>query len=320
MGRSDRFEEQRRGGGQGQRRGVRWRMAGVLGAAWASVGCGLRTEPSEFDRLTEPTSTTTSQGPARTCEDPSILPTVSASVSGVFRRGGAPSGWCGDDEGPDAVYVFRPVEPTDVSLRLRELDDSAASNVSFRVMRGDCGEDDTTLRCDTSEDLDDDDDAVRTFYAEPGSDYFIIIDTPDADALETPYAFDFDLEPPSIDACPIHRERVTLTEGKVFRWNNDLSPGQGKVDGPCGAPGRENMFRLDIQSEGWLAANVDALDGLVPHLSLRTGCGGTTELTCDAGRRNQFASIEAFIQDPGVYYLVIDGDLDGGAYDLEIRF
>jgi len=285
------------------------RSLGWLVIAGSALACGLRTEPSDYNDVP---GSEAGEGPARTCEDPGVLPTTSSMVRSALTGTGMLSGFCGEDVGPEAVYRFTPVEPTDVVIEVTEV----ADDLSLCVLQGECASEDAVILCHPN--LADGD--ARTFYAAPGSDYYVVLDSEEESAAVQSYAFDVNLGPPPIDLCPVHEEVLEQSPGRVFSWNNDFSPGYGRVTGACGGAGKENMFRVEVESRGRIVATVFGDNGFEPILGLRTGCGGTTELACWSGD-GEVAFLDFEFTAAGTYYLLVDSATDaGGEYALEVAF
>ncbi|WP_434415161.1 hypothetical protein [Nannocystis pusilla] len=55
-------------------------------------------------------------------------------------------------------------------------------------------------------------------------------------------------------------------------------------------------------------------------LSIRTGCGGSTELTCTSMAEQGTSNFSlTWNFDPGVYFIVVDqNDVLGGSYKLDV--
>nr|MCH9687557.1 hypothetical protein [Deltaproteobacteria bacterium] len=157
------------------------------------------------------------------------------------------------------------------------------------------------------------------FLAEAGKVYTVIIDSRDGD--EGTYALKVDLGEPPVTQCPLHPEVIEQMSGSTFLWNNEFSQGQGRVDGYCGGPGRENMFRLVASNPGTMIATVQSTGGFAPVLSMRTGCAALSELACSSEPAGAAAVLEYFIPQPGQYYLVVDqGEIGAGGYSLQVQF
>ncbi|MBK7823869.1 hypothetical protein [Nannocystis sp.] len=66
---------------------------------------------------------------------------------------------------------------------------------------------------------------------------------------------------------------------------------------------------------------VTADDSFKPVLSLRTGCGGATEVQCSSAELtgSNVVEINQFFEAPGTYYVVVDqGGVEGGSYSLDV--
>jgi hypothetical protein len=280
-------------------------------------GCGLRSEPLAMDTDASDLESTDADvgGPAGSCSDPIDLPFMeSATARGRLEGSGRLEGWCGGDEGPEHVYRF--VAPTTTDVTISFLPEDTDFRPVLRVQESGCdGDERTTIVCDTTP-IKGSDAQPRSFLAEADTEYSIIVDSP----IDTSgdYAFSVSFEPPPIAVCGVHDEVILQIPGNTFRWNNEFSRGQGRVDGSCGGPGKENMFTVAASYAGFMFIDVAGSRGMEPVVSVRTGCGGTTELDCAGGGQGR-AELGFFIPQAGTYYIVIDqATIDGGAYDLEV--
>lgn len=286
-------------------------LAGSLGGS--IVGCGARSA------FTDDGGDTDGGGddPERlgSCDMPITLPFAPQTVRGRLVGGGSAEGWCGEadggDRGREDTYVLTPPYSTDVILTLRDGTDFPAM---LRVTPDTCREREGVLPeiCVVPEI-----DEAWHFWAEAGHDYNISVDSPAG--TDGRYELEVTIGWPPLEACDIHPTAITYEPGGYFLWENDLAAGQGRVDGACGGPGRENMFRLVVTQPTYFAAQVTYND-MTPVVNLRTSCAAASEIICDtreAGSGQIF--LEYFFDAPGEYYLVVDqGDVRGGNYVLEI--
>jgi hypothetical protein len=135
------------------------------------------------------------------------------------------------------------------------------------------------------------------------------------------YAFEVGFGWPSLDLCDPHPEVIQQIPGSAFIWNNDFSEGQGRVDGYCGGPGRENMFPLLATYSGNVYAHVETSGAFAPVISLRTDCAALSELACSADVPGGIADLAYTIVEPGQYYLVVDqAQIGAGGYSLRVDF
>ena len=303
-----------------------------------TLGCGFRSDPlipeglEAGDDVDSDDDGTLDVDPNRpgSCNDRLPFPTMDARVTGELPRDGSlTGGWCtdenegpdrGDDlSGPEDAYVLVPEFTTDVTIRM----DTAATGFDavLRVESGDCGGAGEPLVCDNRID-----EEPFHFLAEAGKEYTITVDArqPLDDDENGAYAFDVVYGFPGLELCPVHPESITQVSGATFIWENNFSRGQGRVDGFCGGPGRENMFTLNASYAGFMFITVSGSNGLSPVVSLRTSCAATSELACardgDTGIPGT-ADLEAFIEGPGQYFVVVDqATIDGGDYRLDIFF
>lgn len=303
------------------RRGWSWAAALV---AIAAAGCGLRSDGLLPDEAGDDLlSTQTGSGdsgitdPDRpgSCNDRLPLVFGDTTVSGELPAHGSLSeAWCGSDGGPEDAYVLVADFNTDVTLTL----DRADFNAVLRVTEGGCGTGEgTTLVCDREID-----DRPFHFLAEGGKEYTVTIDSAEGDAGS--YQFSTVYGWPPLEACPVHPETIDQVNGATFIWENTFSQGQGQVDGLCGGPGRENMFRLNAVQAGNMYVQVEGTNGFVPVASVRTSCAAVSELACsrdgDTGIPG-VAELSFFIEGPGEYFIVVDqGEIGAGDYKLRVEF
>lgn len=287
----------------------------LLAAGLALVACGVRTGPPNED-------TGGGSGPVGFdpreggCDSPFVLPFANTEVRGRLQGPSRVDGWCDDDDnggGAEDTYLIAPPITTDVLVFV--LPDTEF-RPTLRVTRDGCYQDDDNLPRICQAPLGDAW-AYWHFFAEAGREYSLTIDSPEGtDGLYTMQVF---YGQPGIDACPIHPAIITQEPGGYFTWSNTLAGAQGRVDGPCGGPGAENMFQIDVSYPGNITFRVIADDSFAPALSVRTGCGGTTELACTSAEITGSSRLELTqFFTPGTYYVVVDqNDVVGGKYELE---
>ncbi|MBL4684609.1 MAG: hypothetical protein JKY37_08485 [Nannocystaceae bacterium] len=297
-------------------------LRGVV-ALWAVValGCGLRSDPLIPVELLPDDGGGSDDGDAvdpdriGSCNDRLVLPTVDAAVSGELARGGSLSeGTCGRDDGPEDAYVLLATSTTDVQIIF---DASTEFDPVLRVELEGCGGEGIELVCDRNII-----EAPFHFLVEAGLEYTVTVDSKKGQSGN--YAFDVVYGAPALDQCPVHPEFINQVSGATFVWGNTFSPGHGRIDGFCGGPGRENMFPLTASYPGFMYISATGTNGFSPVVSFRTGCGATSELGCardgDTGIPGT-AELEAYIDGPGQYYIVVDeAGLDGGDYSLRVEF
>lgn len=291
------------------------RSAAVLVLAWGTA-CGLRSDPFAPDYAIDGGSADDSSDPGDpnrpgTCNDPLPMAFIPNTYSGELSGPSFSEGWCGSDGGPEDIYVIEPEYDVDVIISLVD----AEFTPTLRVVENGC-QDGTGFTQICTNDLADED---FHFLARAGSAYSIMIDSPEGSTGS--YEFKIDLGTPTIDMCPVHPETIQQIPGSSFLWNNDFSQGQGRVDGYCGGPGRENMFPLVATYPGNMFATVETTDGFAPVLSLRTGCAALSELTCDSSGAGGVTQLGYFIPQAGQYYLVVDqAEIGSGGYSLRVDF
>jgi hypothetical protein len=291
-----------------------------------AAGCGLRTDPLflEADSESLPGSDTTDGEPILdperpgSCFDPFEIPLENSTIEGTLPAGHGSlfDGECGRGDGPEDVYRLTPTFDTDVTIRFATGATTFAP--TLRVTRGGCEDDGVTRVCHP----DADDSAGVHFLAQAGLTYFVTVDSRSTrDAGD--YQFDVSFGPPALGLCELHPEQMNQVPGAAFLWGNEFTAGFGEIDGYCGGPGRENMFQLNATYPGNVFARATGTGGFSPTLSLRTGCGATTELLCSANGDTGIpgvAEFSAFVE-PGTYFVVVDQlESSGGVYELRVDF
>lgn len=298
-------------------------LVGALGLA----ACGLRTDADDEDTgsaETGPDVDETGADPREGgCDMPYVLPFANFQVRGRLLGPGRVRGWCGravedadaaaeaPDAGPEDSYIVTPTFNVDVTVNISEAD----FEPSLRVTRDGCREDILPAVCAAPLG-----DKPWHFLAEVGHSYTITVDSPEG--TDGRYTMDLSYGDPGIGACPIHPSQIDQEPGGFFTWSNTFSRRQGQVDGLCGGPGAENMFQVNVVYPGNITFSLEADESFAPVLSIRSGCGGVTELQCDSAALTgtSFLELTHFFADPGTYFVVVDqGDVAGGAYKLEVR-
>ncbi len=285
------------------------------------VACGLRSDPfatsDTFIIDDDDGSDTEEPGdPNRpgTCNSPLDLPFSSEMIlRGELSGPSFQEGWCGSDGGPEDVYLMSPDYDVDVIISM--IPGETDFRPTLRVIENGCGVGQGFTRVCTRNVIED----PYHFLARAGNVYSVIIDSPEG--TEGRYGFEVVYDWPPLELCNVHPEDIEQLPGSAFIWNNDFSQGQGRVDGYCGGPGRENMFRLISNYPGNMYAQVQATGGFAPVISLRTSCAALSELSCSADAPGGFTDLSYFIE-PGVeYFLVVDqGEIGQGSYELRVDF
>lgn len=290
----------------------------MLVACAIALACGVRTEPPGEDDTDGPV-TSGPQGPDPReggCDVPFELPFINGVWRGRVKGPGRVKGHCGDGEndgGAEDTYLIVPTFNTDVLVFV--LPETEFDPV-LRVTRNGCYEDDNNppRLCVTGAKSQ----QYWHFLAEAGQEYSLTIDSPtDTDGR---YALQIIYGAPEITACPVHMTQIHQMPGGFFTWSNKLGGKGGRVDGFCGGPGAENMFQLNVVYPGLVTVQVRADDRFAPVLSLRTGCGASTEITCTSMEQQGSSSfaLTEFLS-PGTYFVVVDqGGVAGGEYVLEV--
>ena len=296
-----------------------WRPGvAALVAALGLCACGLRSDADDDESGGGEVETggETGEDPREGgCDMPFMLPFANFEVRGRLLGPGRGRSWCGrnvegaPDAGPEDSYIITPTFDVDVQMLI-----TADFKPSLRVTRDGCHEDVLPQMCAAP--LGDD---IPHFFAEVGSTYTITIDSPEG--TDGHYKMQVIYGDPVIDACPVHPTQIDQEPGGYFTWSNSFGANPGQVDGRCGGPGDENMFQVNVFFPGNMTFRVTADDSFAPILSLRTGCGGITELQCVSSAQVGSNSFELsnFFDGPGTFYIVVDqGDIQGGSYKLEV--
>lgn len=289
--------------------------AGVLAAGLALVACGVRTGTPDED-------TGGGSGPVGVdpreggCDSPFVLPYANTEVRGRLQGPSRVDGWCdvdGNGGGAEDTYLIAP--PVDTDVLVFVLPDTEF-DATLRVTRDGCYRDDDNAPRICAAPIGDSV-PYRHFLAEAGREYSLTIDSPEGtDGLYTMQVF---YGQPGLEACPIHPSQIVQEPGGYFTWSNSFAERQGVVDGRCGGPGAENMFQINVTYPGNITFRLSADESFAPVLSVRTGCGATTELACTSMEIEGRSTLElSWFFEPGTYYVVADqGDVRGGSYMLE---
>lgn len=291
------------------------RLSGVsLAVFFAALACGFRTGPPEEDG-----GSIIPDGPdprEGSCDNPVLLPYGNIEVQGRLLGPSRADGWCGaegSDLGAEDTYQISPPINTDVLVFLIPETDFTPT---LRVTRDGCYRDDENVPLICAEMTAEV--PYWHFLAEVGHDYSLTVDSPEG--TDGQYTMQIYYGEPGPDACPVHATQIDQEIGTRFTWSNSFSSRQGRIDGLCGGPGAENMFQINVFQPGNFVFNVEADESFAPVISLRRGCGATTELTCTSAELQGSSSISlSWFLDPGTYFVVVDqGDIRGGKYRLEV--
>lgn len=292
----------------------------IASVAFGLAACGLRTDADEEDSgggevTAGETGVDEREG---SCDTPFVLPFANITVRGRLAGPGKVRGWCGraddsePDAGPEDSYIVTPTFNVDVVVSIPEADFVP----TLRVTKDGCREDAGALPAICAAPIGD---GAWHFFAEVGHSYTISVDSPAG--TDGHYAMALSYGDPGIPGCPIHPSPINQEHGGFFTWSNDFNPRQGQVDGACGGPGAENMFQLNVSYPGLVDFRVEADAAFEPVLSVRSGCGGVTELQCTSAAQSGSNSlvVSQFFDVPGTYYVVVDqGGVAGGHYQLDV--
>ena len=270
----------------------------LVAVSVSAPGCGARSNPTDI------VSGETGATSRSSCDDPQVLtPLEDVVLRGTLAGPGELSGWCGRDEGAEDVYLLPMRNNRDLFVQV--LADESDFIPTIRIEESVCGQGEAwstegfTRLCTAERP----EDPWHTLVLLE-KDYYITIDAPPGASGD--YAVQLTWRRPELSECNPHSESPTLEWGSVFQWSNTYISGQGEVDGVCGGPGREDMFPLIVTVPGLLDAQVTGTNGMIPMLSLRTGCAGITERECTSNPGGSpFAAISRYIEEPGTYYLLV---------------
>jgi len=286
-------------------------------AASLILACGARSNPpgEETGDDTGMMSVDPREGG---CDNPIVLPLANMEVRGRVQGPSRVEGFCGDgtiDGGAEDTYLIVPTFDTDVLLLMQP---STEFTPTLRVTRDGCYEDDANIPRLCAAPVGDV--QFHHFFAQVGHEYSVTVDSPEG--TDGHYAMQIVYTAPTLDGCPVHTTQIDQEVGGFFMWNNNLGGRAGRVDGRCGGPGAENMFQVNVHTGGEILFRVTADSSFDPVLSIRTGCGGSSELACTS--MDESGSSTVAIQqwfDPGTYFVVVDqNDIEGGEYMLEVQF
>jgi len=299
----------------------------ALIAALGLCACGLRSDADDDEGGVDTVSDTEDDPRRGGCDMPYVLPFANFEVRGRLLGPGKVRGWCGrtdqgrgedadlpagePDAGPEDSYIVTPSFDVDAVVVISDADFTP----SLRVTRDGCREDVLPQLCAAPLRVGD----ARHFFAEVGHSYTITVDSPEG--TDGHYTMQVVYGDPGIAACPVHPTQIDQAPGGYFTWSNTFGNNPGDVDGRCGGPGDENMFQVNVLFPGTMTFRVTADDSFAPVLSLRSGCGGVTELQCTSAEQTGSNTVELvnFFPEPGTFFVVVDqGDVVGGSYKLEV--
>jgi hypothetical protein len=297
---------------------------GIVAAASLGAACGFRSDPFNGGLIcTEPLDT---EGPqAGSCESPFALPGGSMTVSGSLDGCSDAEGWC-DASGAEHYYKYTPGEG-DVTITFTPQEGGVDPILRvIRIPTGEspCGyetvEEDTEVCVPMIDGRN-----KQSFYADPGWDYYIAVDS--ARGTSGAYQFQVDYGPDAVgDTCKeeaLREETIVLGRGGVFTWESTFPEGQGQVDGRWGGPGFEHIFVVNLIEGGDVSANIKAInDDFEPAISLRrgTGCAGSDAQSGGGGPEQTEASLSQSFSSAATRFLVLDNrGVSQGSYLMQIR-
>ncbi|MBZ5709845.1 hypothetical protein [Nannocystis pusilla] len=286
-------------------------------AAGLILACGARSGLTEDD-TGDGTGVMSVDPREGGCDNPIVLPLANMEVRGRLQGPSRVEGFCGDgviDGGAEDTYLIVPTFDTDVLLLMQP---STEFTPTLRVTRDGCYEDDNNIPRLCAAPVGDV--LFRHFFAEAGHEYSVTVDSPEG--TDGYYAMQIVYTAPTLDGCPVHMTQIDQELNGNFRWSNTLGGRAGQVDGRCGGPGAENMFQVNVASPGEILFRVTADTSFAPALSIRTGCGGSSELVCTSMQETGSPTLEILqFFEPGTYFVVVDqNDIRGGEYVLEVQF
>jgi hypothetical protein len=260
------------------------------------------------------------------CLNPIAIPFAQPlSVTGKLGGCSESSGWCAADRGPEDVYLLTQTQPNPIDILIRFDSEVTEFDSTIRVVRDDGMNVDFDACSDpgiVETEVCGPDAASRAewvFNAPPG-DYYIIVDSPGFSA-STDYRFSIDYGVAQVpNDCPVLPDTIVLGIGGTYIWEDTVARSQGRLDGgQCHAPGFEHTWNLQLKNDGLLTATVEGQDGLEPVLSLRTGCAGNLEISCDnATSQNGTAKLTQPMP-AGNYLITVDQQsVTGGPYSLMV--
>lgn len=284
-------------------------------AASLTLACGARSGPQVED-TDDPTGTMVVDPREGSCDNPIVLPIANIEVRGRLQGPSRVEGWCGDGEndgGSEDTYLISPTADTDVLVLMQP---STEFQPTLRVTRDGCYSDPDNLPRVCAAPFGDH--AYWHFFAEAGHDYSITVDSPEG--TDGHYAMQIVYAAPQIDACPIHSTQINQEPGGYFTWSNQLGGRQGRVVSRCGGPGAENMFQVNVFVPGTMTFKITADTSFAPVLSIRSGCGASTEMVCTSMAEQGTSTFAlSWFFEPGTYFVVVDqDDIQGGEYVLEV--
>jgi hypothetical protein len=305
------------------------RFVGLAVPVLCLLGCGLRSDPDyspvcvDDSIVAGDTGGTGDTGDTGTpveprygsCDDPIDLPAgQTIVVRGSLGGCSGTQGWCG---GTGAEDVYR-IGSVSGDVFVDFLPQETNFNPVLRVIRGEdpCVEAplESTEVCAAIKN------SVpgRGFFDQgvEGETYYIIVDTELGESGEYAFEVRFGDEAFAGDCLDaLDEQAIELATGGNFVWEADLEDEQGRVDSSCSAPGNDDIFALVLTGGGTLQATVEVLEGdIQPIVSVRTGCGTSTELTCGPTVSTGFGSSSSA-------YLVVDQlGAANGRYRLTVDY
>jgi hypothetical protein len=158
----------------------------------------------------------------------------------------------------------------------------------------------------------------RGFYDQgnEGETYYIIVDTELGESGEYAFEVRFGEEAFAGDCLDaVEEQPIEIAKGGNFVWEASLEDVQGRLDSGCSSPGDDDIFSLVLTGGGTLQATVEVLEGdIQPIVSIRTGCGTTSELACGP------SAIAGFGATTSAYLVVDQLGAANGRYRLTVDY
>lgn len=318
-------------------------VAGVLTLVCGA--CGLRTDPAGELICVEPgdedgteTGTDTGSEPeSGSCEAPTELPWATFEVHGNLGGCSDASGWCGGSGGEDYYKIVAPADALDVVVEF----DPQGTDIDpvLRVVRIPLGDDARPCELDEVDTVESEwqgemicaplvtDDARYAFFAQPGYDYYLIVDSHARSAGAYEFSFEYGVAAVGelcLQNVPEELVPPTLSSGQSIELSGSLDARQGHFDHAdvaCTAIGHEHVIPISITAPGTFTARVTSWSGAEPPvLGLTQGCSPHFELDCGTvDLDGALPEVSAVFNTAIDTYLIVDqAAAEGGDYTVEL--